>query len=258
MLTGFDKFSEVMRNHCEHFVVIGGTACEAALENTGITRQHVTKDIDMVIVIERLAPDFISQLWHFFVEGEYKASRKTNVSGQSVYALYRFVQSARTDYPAQIEILARQTEYVFGDNETHIEPIVEDESQYNLSAIIMDDDVYQFTIDHWEEYRGVRMASPTALVCLKARAYLNLLKDRASGIQVNSSDIKKHRRDVFLLLATGKVEESVVPLSVYTTIQDFVAAMKELPISDLAKSINVAEAAMEKYLELLSATFSTE
>lgn len=32
MLTGFDKFSEVMHNHCEHFVVIGGTACEAAME----------------------------------------------------------------------------------------------------------------------------------------------------------------------------------------------------------------------------------
>lgn len=258
MLIGFDRFSEVMRNYREHFVVIGGTACEAALENTGITRPHVTKDIDIVIIMERLVPDFITQLWHFFMEGEYKASRKTNVSDQSVYALYRFEQSARTDFPAKIEILTRQAEYVFGANETRIEPIIETESTYSMSAIIMDDDVYQFTIDHWEEYQGVRMASPTALVCLKARAYLNLLRDRASGIHVNSSDIKKHRRDVFLLLATGKVEKSVVPLSVYTTIQDFVAAMKELPISDLAKSLDVAEAAMEEYLELLSTTFSTE
>lgn len=258
MLTGFDKFSEVMRNHREHFVVIGGTACEAALENSGITRQHVTKDIDMVIVMERLAPDFITQLWHFLVEGEYKASRKTNVSGKSVYALYRFEQSTKADYPAQIEILARQSEYVFGDNEAHIEPISEEDLQYSLSAIIMDDDVYQFTIDHWEEYQGVRMASPTALVCLKARAYLNLLRDRDSGIHVNTSDIKKHRRDVFLLLATGKVEESLVPESVYATIQDFVAAMKELSISDLAKSLDVAEVAMEEYLELLSTTFFTE
>ena len=50
MLAGFDKFSEVMRNHHEQFVVIGGTACEAALEDTGIARR-ATRDIDMVVII---------------------------------------------------------------------------------------------------------------------------------------------------------------------------------------------------------------
>lgn len=258
MLTGFDKFSEVMRNHHEQFVVIGGTACEAALENTGINRPHVTKDIDMVIVMEKLSPDFIAQLWHFFQEGEYKAYRKSNKSGKSVYALYRFEQSTRTDYPAQIEILARQAEYMFGDNEAHIEPILEEDSQYSLSAIIMDDDVYQFTVDHWDDYQGVRMASPTALVCLKARAYLNLLRDRTAGVHVNSSDIKKHRRDVMMLLATGKVEDTVVPTSIHQTISDFVAAMRELSISDLSKSLGVAEVVVEEYLELLSTIFTKE
>ena len=257
MLVGFDKFSEVMRNHNEQFVVIGGTACEAALEDTGIARR-ATRDIDMVVIIEQLSAEFIAQLWHFFQDGGYKASRRTNRSGRSVYAFYRFEHPTKDDYPAKIEILARQAEYMFGMDEARIEPIVDDEALYSLSAIIMDDDVYQFTIRHWEEYRGVRMASPTALVCLKARAYLNLLQDRAAGKHVNTEDIKKHRRDVLMLLATGKVEDTVVPMSIYQTFQDFISAMRELPLNDLAKSLGVTDVVINEYLEVLSTTFTIE
>ena len=35
-----------------------------------------------------------------------------------------------------------------------------------------------------------------ALICLKALAYVNLIKQRQSGGHVNSDDLKKHRRDV--------------------------------------------------------------
>ena len=147
---------------------------------------------------------------------------------------------------------------MFGMDEARIEPIVDDEALYSLSAIIMDDDVYQFTIRHWEEYRGVRMASPTALVCLKARAYLNLLQDRAAGKRVNTEDIKKHRRDVLMLLATGKVEDTVVPMSIYQTFQDFISAMRELPLNDLAKSLGVTDVVINEYLEVLSTTFTIE
>ena len=147
---------------------------------------------------------------------------------------------------------------MFGVDEARIEPIVDDEALYSLSAIIMDDDVYQFTIQHWEEYRGVRMASPTALVCLKARAYLNLLHDRAAGKRVNTEDIKKHRRDVLMLLATGTVEDTVVPMSIYQTFQDFISAMRELPLNDLAKSLGVTDVVINEYLEVLSTTFTIE
>jgi len=257
MLTGFDKFKEIMHNYSNQFVVIGGTACEVALENTGITRR-ATRDIDMMVIIEQLSADFITQLWEFFKAGGYKPSRRTNKSGKTVYAFYRFEHPSQSDYPAKIEILAHHAEYIFGDNEVHIEPIMEDESSYSLSAIIMDDDIYQFTINHWNDFNGIRMASPTALVCLKARAYLNLLQDREEGKQINTDDIKKHRRDVLMLLETGKVEDTIVPTSIYQTIQDFVTAMREIPTSDLAKSINVAEIAIEEYLTLLLTTFSTK
>lgn len=42
MLAGFDKFSEVMRNHNEQFVVIGGTACEAALGGSDVDLSDVS------------------------------------------------------------------------------------------------------------------------------------------------------------------------------------------------------------------------
>lgn len=255
MLTGFDKFSEMMQSHKEQFVVIGGTACEAALEQTGLTRR-ATKDIDMVVVIEELSADFIHDLWGFLKAGGYHPSRRTNHSGQSVYAFYRFDNPKDDTFPAKIEILARKEEFLFGENEKRIEPIVDNDVSCSLSAIIMDDDMYHLTTHHWVEYKGVHMASPTALVCLKARAYLNLLQERQAMRQVNTDDIKKHRRDVLTLLATGKVEDTRVPESIYSTIQEFVRTLREQPKNSLADSLGVAEGVVDEYLSLLETTFT--
>ena len=61
-----------------------------------------------------------------------------------------------------------------------------------------------------------------------------------------------------MLLATGKVEDTVVPMSIYQTFQDFISAMRELPLNDLAKSLGVTDVVINEYLEVLSTTFTIE
>ena len=115
-----------------------------------------------------------------------------------------------------IELLSRHPDILGEPKGLIVEPLPVDEETSSLSAIIMDDDFYHFTIQHSKLTNGLRHADSAALIALKARAYLNLLQDKANGKHVNSKDIKKHRSDVlknvvmrfffFLLNILGGVE----------------------------------------------------
>ena len=65
----------------------------------------------------------------------------------------------------------------------------------------MDDDYYAFTIEHSRNIDDIHVASPEALICLKAKAYTEMLDRKAKGEQVDSRDIEKHKKDVFRLIA---------------------------------------------------------
>ena len=47
----------------------------------------------------------------------------------------------------------------------------------------------------------------------------------------------------------SKVEDTVVPMSIYQTFQDFISAMRELPLNDLAKSLGVTDVVINEYLD---------
>lgn len=65
----------------------------------------------------------------------------------------------------------------------------------------MDDDYNAFTIEHSRNIEDIHIANPEALICLKARAYTEMLDRKAEGEQVDSRDIEKHKKDVFRLIA---------------------------------------------------------
>ena len=92
------------------------------------------------------------------------------------------------------DILGEQT----GFHLTSI-PIGEDIS--SLSAILLDEEYYNQTIEGSIIEEGIRIANPLSLICLKAKAFLNLTEEKKINPNVRSSDIKKHRDDIFKLLA---------------------------------------------------------
>ena len=121
----------------------------------------------------------------------------------------------------------------------HIEPIPVSEELSSLSAIMLDNDYYELTASSSTIQDGLRVATPVALIGLKTRAYLNLLNDRASGKQVNSKDIKKHKTDVLKLIATASIPEPVtVPQSIYDSIMEYAAKIEnELPSQSLQDAL---------------------
>lgn len=125
----------------------------------------------------------------------------------------------------------------------------------------MDDDFYHFTINHSHLTDGIRHADTAALIALKARAYLNLLHEKAVGSHVNNHDIKKHRSDVLKLVVIMEDEPIVAPSPIVTSIKEFVASIRSdwaTLGSSLAKALGQDETFVVALLDSLDNLFIAE
>ena len=249
-MEGLDKFREAFEAYSENYVIIGGTACDIAMTGTAV-RPRATHDIDMIVIVEKMTTDFAEHFWQFVREGGYRPERRKQEEGETPkYELYRFV-NGKPDYPEMIELLSRHPDILGEPRGLTIEPIPTSEDTSSLSAIIMDDDFYHFTIEHSKLTNGLRHADSAALIALKSRAYLNLLQDKANGKHVNSKDIKKHRSDVLKLVAAGIYPEPVeIEQKLFGAIQEF-ATESETHIQSLADALGVDEDAIHTYIGVL-------
>ena len=71
MVYGIDKFAKAFEAFADNYIIIGGTACDAVLEGSTM-RARATDDIDMIIVVEKLTPEFVDAFWAFIKEGGYR------------------------------------------------------------------------------------------------------------------------------------------------------------------------------------------
>lgn len=256
-MEGLDKFREAFADFTDNYVIIGGTACDITMTGTEV-RPRATHDIDMIVVVEKMIPAYGKRFWEFIREAGYRPEkRKQAEGGVPHYELYRFLDG-KPGYPEMIELLSRHPDVLGEPQGLIIEPLPIDENVSSLSAIIMDDDYYHFTIEHSRLTDGIRHADSAALIALKARAYLNLLQDKANGKQINAKDIKKHRSDVLknvVILPTDNIE---APVSIVECIQEFTASIRnewESLVDSLGKSLGQDAEFVAALLEQLNELF---
>lgn len=258
-MEGLEKFREAFENYSEHYVIIGGTACEIAMTGTEV-HPRATHDIDMIVIVEKMNTDFAVHFWQFVHQGGYRPERRKQEESETPkYELYRFV-NGKTDYPKMIELLSRHPDILGEPKGLTIEPIPTGEDTSSLSAIIMDDDFYHFTIEHSKLTNGLRHADPAALIALKSRAYLNLLQDKANGKHVNSNDIKKHRSDVLKNVVIMEDSQIKAPEMIVACIKEFVASIMDEwdTLSEpLARTLDQNPSFIEALLEQLGGLFVT-
>lgn len=256
-MVGLDKFREAFAEYSDNYVVIGGTACDIVLQST-VMQPRVTHDIDMIIIVENMTPAFGERFWDFVNEAGYRPEKRKTPEGETPkYELYRFLDG-KPGYPEMIELLSRHPEVLGEPKGRAIEPLPFDEDVSSLSAIIMDDDFYHFTIDNSTISDGIRHASPAALIALKARAYLNLLADKAEGRHVNSKDIKKHRSDVLKNVVAVEGAFVEAPSSIVQCVKDFIASIRQdypTLLSPLASALGVGEDDIQGLVDQLEALF---
>lgn len=201
MVRGIDKFREFFKDYADNYIIIGGTACEVHEEAYAQT-PRATKDIDIILVVEALTPKFVSRFWEFVKAGGYKERNKgLGGDGSPRHEYFRFMRPADVTFPYQVELFSRSLGLLNFPDDARITPIPTDENLSSLSAILMDDDYYRFTIEHSVLEDGIHIADISSLICLKGKAFVDLSDRKQRGEQVDSKNIQKHKKDVFRLAA---------------------------------------------------------
>lgn len=203
MVIGIDKFSDYFRGFEGCYILIGGAASNL-IEESNLLVPRATKDLDLILVAEALNYEFISRFWQFIREAGYVHKQR----GTEKTEFYRFFKPKDVSFPFQIELLSRKPDIISLPDDIVIGPIPMGEEMSSLSAIMLDDDYYHFTTEHSDVVQNVHIAKSEALICLKAKAYLNLRASKEAGQFVNSGDIVKHKNDVIRLGATLSPESS--------------------------------------------------
>jgi hypothetical protein len=191
---GLDTFIEYLSEHRDAFVLIGGTACDMWFTEQNLSFRS-TKDLDVVLIVDKINPVFIRSFWKLIRDGEYQIKNR-NEGGPPV--LFRFENPKVDAFPFKVELFCRSSLGLEIYPDQHIIPIRMEDAQ-SLSAILLHDSYYNFLIKNCRESRGILAAEPGALIPLKARAWLDLTARKENGQMVGERDIKKHRYDVFRL-----------------------------------------------------------
>jgi predicted nucleotidyltransferase len=76
MVKGFDSFKAWFQGYEEQYTIIGGTACDILMAEEGMDFR-ATKDIDLVLILEAMTPEFGIRLWEYIVEGQYQHCNKS-------------------------------------------------------------------------------------------------------------------------------------------------------------------------------------
>lgn len=222
MVTGIDSFKEWFKGYEEQYAIIGGTACDILMTEEGLDFR-ATKDIDLVIIIEALDANFGKKFWEYIKQAGYEHCNKSS----GVPQFYRFSHPISNQYPMMIELFTRKMDAIQLPEDTVITPLPIDEDISSLSAILLDDNYYEFLKQGKITVNGVTVLDAAYLIPFKAKAWIDLSNRKTLGEHVDSKNIKKHKNDVFRL--TELIDPTIkitAPQQVQTDIQEFVQRMQ--------------------------------
>lgn len=212
MISGIESFRDKFKDYTDYYTIIGGAACDILLTEADQTFR-ATKDIDMILIMEDDFPEFASVFWEYIKEGGYRCGWKNSDNMH----FWRFTEG-KSGYPAMIELFSRKPGYHLAVEEGII-PIHIDDDTSSLSAILLNDDFYEFMKSGRKVVDGLGVLGEEYLIPFKMYAWVNLLDKKRRGDFVKEKDLKKHKYDVFRLLqivtdgtkveTTGLVTESI-------------------------------------------------
>lgn len=261
MVRGIEKFKEHFKGFEGNYVIIGGTACEIHEERNALPAR-ATKDIDIILIIEALSYEFVERFWLFVKEANYgERNRGVNEDVHPKHEYYRFRNPERSDYPYQIELFLRKLRLLNFPEDAHITPIPTlSEDLSSLSAILMSDDYYHFTIAHSQYEEDVHIANIESLICLKCKAFLDMTSRKAYGEHADSKEIAKHKKDVFRLIAMlAPADKFILPAVLQQDIVRFIEQVKDqLPNADFLEAAGLGRLSSTQLLAQLTSSFLSD
>ena len=224
MIRGLELFKEFFHDFQDQYVLIGGAACDIVFNESDLSFR-ATKDLDMVLIVEALTPEFGKRFWDFIRNGGYENRSRSNGAPQ----FYRFDKPKSPEFPFMIELFAR-AESVFNEEALICRSLHLGDEISSLSAILLNTDYYNLLLTGKTIYSDVPILPNTYLVLFKAKAWLDLSERGIAGQKIDEKDIRKHKNDVARLavLLTGN-ETCELPESVHSDLARFIEAFESEP-----------------------------
>ncbi|MDO4416626.1 MAG: hypothetical protein Q4C20_16255 [Erysipelotrichaceae bacterium] len=246
MVKGIERFREYFIDYSDQYVLIGGTACDISFGNHN-SDFRTTRDLDVVLIVEALTPEFGQRFWEFIRDGGYQNRAKSTGTPQ----FYRFDKPTEEGFPMMIELFAR-SEYIL-EKDGGLTPIHLDDSIPSLSAILLNEAYYQALLQGREMVNGFSILKPNWLIPFKAKAWLDLNARRKCGEHVDSQDLKKHKNDIIRIAAEFLLDRCELPNEVRDDMAEFIESVS---ISDQEiKNLKVHGVKAEDIRQILIDTY---
>ena len=229
MVTGLETFREYFQNFSRDYVVIGGVACELALDSLRLDFRP-TDDFDIVIVSENLAQGFGLKLKQFIRDGKYKAKLRKSTGKPTFFC---FLDPEEDSFPTKLELA---TDTPAEDWEWDFTPLDAGDDRSSLSAIVFETDFYRFILNNATVLHGISTMRLEGLIPLKCLAFLELSQlDNPS--KEDLLNIEKHRQDIFRLADALPDGTFPLPEKVASTTAEALARIAENPLVENAAEI---------------------
>ena len=222
MVKGIKIFKDYFEEYTDEYVLIGGAACDILFDYNN-TSFRVTRDLDMVLIVEALSKEFGEAFWRFVKDGGYRNKAKS--TGESQF--YRFSAPTNQGFPKMIELFAR-TEWM-QDEQAVLTPIHIDDSVSSLSAILLNEAYYRALLEGKTIVDGLSVLRPSWLILFKAKAWLDLKDKSDKGEHVDPSDNKKHRNDIVRIAVEMVLDECKAEGEIR---EDIIRFLSEVDITD--------------------------
>lgn len=221
-IQGLYKFRDFFQNYTDHYVLIGGAACSVVFDEIG-EDFRATKDLDVVLIVENISEAFGRAFWAFIKEANYNGIE----TGETQRQFYRFKNPANAAYPKMIELFSRSPNMPLLP-EAHLMPLHIADDISSLSAILLNDDYYEFLLSGRRIVDGLSVLDEKYLIPFKAKAWCELTARREKGEVGNARHIRKHYRDVYhLLMLLPPNERVALPAQLKADLRLFVEGIRK-------------------------------
>ncbi len=223
MVTGLKSFQEWFQGYEQQYAIIGGTACDLLMSDEGLDFR-ATKDIDMVLIVEAVTPEFGKRFWDYIIQAGYEHQNKSTGLPQ----FYRFSHPRNSSYPFMIELFTRRIDALILPESATLTPLPIDDDISSLSAILLNNEYYEFLLHGRVQIDGITILDAGYLIPFKAKAWLDLRDRKSTGENIDSKNIRKHKNDIFRLSALLSQNSKInVTPEIYKDIQTFLQAMRQ-------------------------------
>ena len=241
-MVGIEKFKEFFADYTDQYVLIGGAACDILFSNNFVDFR-VTKDLDIVLIVEALTRDFAEKFWEFIRTGNYINRAKSNGNPQ----FYRFEKPQSEGYPSMLELFSR-TEWNL-NTDSVLTPIHIDDSISSLSAILLDESYYEALLEGRDVINGISILKPGWIIPFKVKAWLDLQNKKEQNIPIDSKNIRKHQNDVLRIVSELALSPVKLPNKVKEDMKIFI---EQFSVTDTElKSLKLSNIHSSEIIQLL-------